>query len=168
MPVIPADPRRAFWNAPGHSGSFQPMTGTMQTLAIDPDVEEPTPWCKGKRDDRHAYRVFVGFEEAGKPAWTVADLIAIVRDVRKLQGAPGNSGLVVQEGTISKRTGDDPVVTGAGAQVIVVKVPKETVAKFHANVVALGEQICVRMKLREVVIESQICGMIKKTYGVSP
>ena len=54
-----------------------------------------------------------------------------------------------------------------GAQVVIIRMPGESDAKFRRNMVALAETIAERMHQAEVVLELQRGGVVQQVMGVT-
>jgi len=167
MPLIPADTRRADWEHAGGAGSFRP-NGKLQLHSVSEFVKNPQTW-KATGTAAHAARLFVGFNVGGEPTWKIEQLIALVREVRRTQGAREDSSFVAQKGVYThtnEETGVEKVIEEDGAQVILFKMPSETVKLFKQRVVELAEIICRQMQQAEVVVELQRGGVVQSVFGI--
>jgi len=111
-------------------------------------------------------RMFIGFNVGATPRWSIDDLVEVVRSVRLAQGADASASILAQRGIYQHKSGGGPLVTEEGAQVIVLNLDGTAMDVFEDQMVALAEQICLRMSQDEVIVEIQVNGVVRETLTV--
>ena len=111
-------------------------------------------------------RMFVGFNVGDTPRWSINDLVEVVRTVRLTQGADASATILAQRGIYQHKGGTDALITEEGAQVIILNLDGTAMDTFVDQMVALAEQICVRMYQSEVLVEIQVNGVVRETLTV--
>lgn len=160
---IPADTRVKHWFNPGRKSedSFRPE-GKLDV--IGPRQNPERSW--GTKDTLAA-RLFVGLSVGQVPTWSQDDVVSIVVETRKKQGA--QAGRVVPGATrrvTSHRDGS--VMVEDSVQVVIIDPRGCTQEDFTTEIEALAEVLATRLDQEEVVVEIQRNGLALETFGIKP
>ncbi len=124
-------------------------------------------WISGPVDTA---RLFVGFEPGYRQypidfAWELNDVVKMVREVRREQGADPGSSFVAQRGVYRDEKGK--VVEENGAQIIIMNLSEDvSTREFENQMLGLGEHLRYEMDQNEVIVEFQHGGVVYKTIGL--
>lgn len=129
----------------------------------------PLEWKS--QDAPYMARILVGFNVGEKPAYSMSDLIPIVRNFLRLHGLPEDSSFVYQKGVYT-HSKDGKVIQEDGAQVIILKVPytawdNVTSRRFPRLMQWLAETIATQLQQEEVIVETSKGGKVIATFGMS-
>lgn len=116
-------------------------------------------------DPMLAARMFVGFNVADEPTYSIDHLIGVVRDARTLQGREPSSSFLYQRGIYAHEAGGD-VVEEDGAQVIILNTSGLPAEAFRTEMLEVAEQIARKMDQEEVIVELQRGGVTEEVIGV--
>ena len=164
--AIPADTRTFHWSAPdGSTGRFKPNG----PLLVSGYLANREVWQE--RAPVWAARLFVGFNVANRPAWTIDDLVPVVRHARLRQVKDADASFLLQRGlyTHTKAGRRRATIEEEGAQVIVLNLPefKTSPRRFRRQMVALATAIARKLQQESVIIELQQGGIMRETIGVN-
>ena len=150
---IRVDPGPSYW--PG--GYFRPRGRVMvhgPRRALNPvEWSSKVTWSA---------RLFVGLSVGNRKAWTVAQVVALVRRLWR-RGA----SFVSQRG-LWKSPKSGRLVPETSVQVILLDLHGDPLPVFRAEVIRLAEALCSRLRQEQVVVEFQRNGLVKETLGVIP
>lgn len=173
--AIPTNISRRFsWQSPDGSkrGSFHANPGARLNFAYKAgskrflvNRKNPADWSS--KGPLYSANLFVGFSVGNKPVWKMADLIKLVKRVRKRQVKHPDSSFLYQKGIYTHES-DGTVVTEDGAQVIILNVPPmlRRVSVFRKHMIKLAEIICRDMKQETVIVRIDKNGIAEETIGV--
>lgn len=166
--VIPASLGTSHWSNEHCHGCFRPRGTVLVVPVVDGATPNPASWRSAGKETLAA-RIFVGFNVGGKARWDVDDLVRVVRETREEEHQKPDASFVAQKGIYThhqpgKRA---KVIEEDGAQVVIIRMPGESDAKFRRNMVALAETIAERMHQAEVVLELQRGGVVQQVMGVT-
>jgi len=115
-------------------GSFRPR-GRLYAVG---DHENPIGASFGRSG--LSARIFVGFNVANKPRWTIDDVVPIVTRVRNRQTGDPSASYLIQRGVYKHHNGKG-IVQEDSAQVIVIDTTGAKLPAFREQMVALGEEL---------------------------
>lgn len=115
----------------------------------------------------YSAHLFVGFSIKDKPTWTMADLVKLVKRVRRRQVKHPDSSFIYQRGVYTHES-DGMVVTEDAAQVVLLNVHPVTrrFSTFRKHMIRLAEIICKELKQETVIVRIDKNGIAEETYGV--
>lgn len=161
--IIPANLRTHYWRAPHGPASFEPNG----KIIIDGEAAEKNRegWTSSK--PMRAARIFVGLNVGGTPRWELGNVLKIVRRVREEQTSRPGASLIAQMGIYtSRKTG--AIVDEESVQVVILNDDFAKARVFDAQMLALAEALARELEQEEVIVEIQVGGVSRRTFGVVP
>lgn len=113
----------------------------------------------------YAARLFVGLKVGQKTAYKIADVIAIVRRVRKAQGRSADASILAQKGIYEDRSGD--LVVEPSVQVVIIDLAGLPKSEFVSDMKELAESLRKKLKQETVVLEVQRRGVVTDVFSVT-
>jgi len=156
------------WASPNckEQGAFIPSKENPSLIGVLPN---PIDW---ESEETWSARIFVGFNVGLTPTYSLVDLIAVVKEVRKKQTGFPDSSFLAQNGIYTYQEGEykGQYSEERGGQAIVLNVDPAQVPheQFLKDMVELAEIIAAALQQEKVVLEIQLNGVVQKTYGISP
>lgn len=114
----------------------------------------------------YAARLFVGLKVGNEERWKTADIIRIVRDVRKAQGKSADASILAQSGIYEDRSGE--LVVEPSVQVIIIDLVGEKKNTFVGSMKELGERLVKDLEQEAVILEIQRRGIVSDVYTITP
>lgn len=114
----------------------------------------------------YAARLFVGLKVGNEERWKTADIIRIVRDVRKEQGKSADASILAQSGIYEDRSGE--LVVEPSVQVIIIDLVGEKKNTFVGSMKELGERLVKDLEQEAVILEIQRRGIVSDVYTITP
>lgn len=136
-------------------GWFRP-TGALRPNRTAWSSEEPM----------QAARLFVGFNVKDVPTWSMGELVGMVKEIRKEQGAAPDSSFVAQKGLYAHQKKQGLIVEEDGAQVIILNVADTPPRKFEREVEELTAKLAAEMEQESIILEFQQGGAVYRTLGI--
>jgi hypothetical protein len=172
--AIPSRLTKQFsWQSPNgkQRGTFRSNPGGPKcaykagSLLYSTTRENPPSWRD--KGPTYAATLYVGFSVGDKPTWKMADLVKLVKKVRRQQVTHPDSTFLYQRGVYTHQV-DQHVVTEDGAQVILLNVPpvKRKFSEFRRHVITLAEIIADKFKQESVIVAIEKNGILTETIGV--
>lgn len=175
MAVPPALLKPFSWQAPGgkQRGTFRPnpehkiyfgYREAQHRYELAPRGN-PIKWTGG--EVTYSANLFVGFSVGNCPRWTMADLVKLVKQVRRRQVKHPDSSFIYQKGVYTHES-DGTVVTEDAAQVVLLNVPPmlKKFNTFRNHMIRLAETICRKFHQETVIVRIDKNGIAQETIGV--
>lgn len=158
--TVPADIRsNRRWKG---IGEFEPVGEPKFAYRNNPYLT-PNSWSSNT--PIWSARIFVGFNVGEHPRWKMADLIRLVKQVRREQKESVDSTFIYQRGVYTHE--DGTVVTEDGAQAIILNLDEGKGMKvFRDEMIELAETIRTQLEQETVILELQRGGVTKQTLGI--
>lgn len=141
-------------------GEFHP-TGEMQELGPRANPRELVT------GDTMSARLFVGLSVKSKPTWTLADVVKRVSKLRNKQTGDPSSSFIAQTGVYKHHDGRR-VVTEKSVQVVIINFHGGTIEDFTDQITDIGETLSKQLKQESVIVETQVNGVTKQIWTVTP
>ena len=163
--VFPVNFRKSItWSKGSRPGGFRPNPGVPTIHGVK---HNPSRW---DTDSTDAARLVIGFNIGLARAFTLAQVIDMVKEIRLKQVGFPNSSFLSQEGiyTYQKGPHKGEYTQEKGCQVILLNVPPADVPleKFYTDVIECAELLCKALSQEEIVVEIQHNGVVVKTMGI--
>lgn len=113
----------------------------------------------------YAARLFVGLKVGQQAKFKIADVIAIVRRVRKAQGRSADASILAQKGIYEDRSGD--LVIEPSVQVVIIDLADLSKSEFVSDMKELAESLRKKLHQETVILEIQRRGIVTDVFSVT-
>lgn len=113
----------------------------------------------------YSARIFVGLNVGDKETYTVNDVVKLVVETRKEQGASADASILSQKGIYESKGGD--VVVEPSVQIILIDLVGKTKKEFTDEVTEVAEVLQEKLQQEVVLVEIQKSGVVKDVYSIS-
>ena len=113
----------------------------------------------------YSARIFVGLNVGDKETYTVNDVVKLVVEARKEQGASADASILSQKGIYESKGGD--VVVEPSVQIIIIDLVGKKKKEFVDEVTEVAEVLQEKLQQEVVLVEIQKSGVVKDVYSIS-
>lgn len=109
-------------------------------------------------------RIFVGLNVGTKAKYTVQDVVALLKRVRKEQSPNPNASILTQTGMFKDKSGR--MIVENSVQIIVIDLDGLSEKDFTEQMMTIAEAFVEEFEQEEVLVEIQKRGVVLEIYGV--